>query len=66
MMAKDPALRAEFERKLKSDPAFAGNARARLMYFFERSPWYTAQKVGAYPVVRLDTVALRSLSKTPL
>ncbi|MGN6091984.1 MAG: M14 family metallopeptidase [Luteibacter jiangsuensis] len=61
MMAKDPALKTEFERRLKDDPAFAGNARARLMFFFERSPWYTAQKVGAYPVMRLDTATLRSL-----
>lgn len=31
------------------------------MYFFERSPWYAAQTVGAYPVLRLDAAQLRQL-----
>ncbi|HEY4146823.1 M14 family metallopeptidase [Pinirhizobacter sp.] len=54
MMAKDPALKAEFEKKLNDDKAFAASARARLFFFFERSPWYTVQGVGAYPVLRLQ------------
>ncbi|NID15595.1 M14 family metallopeptidase [Luteibacter yeojuensis] len=61
MMAEDPSLKTAFEAKVKSDPAFAANARARLMFFFERSPWYTAQKVGAYPVVRLNAATLQTL-----
>ncbi|SEO86213.1 Zinc carboxypeptidase [Luteibacter sp. UNC138MFCol5.1] len=59
MIAKDPALKATFDEKLRSDPAFAANPRARLSFFFERSPWYAAQEVGAYPVVRLDAAALQ-------
>lgn len=54
MMAKDPALKAAFEQKLHDDPAFAADSRARLQYFYDRSPWYRVQKVGAYPVLRLD------------
>jgi hypothetical protein len=54
MLARDPALKAAFERRLHEDPAFAANPGARLMFFFERSPWYAAQQVGAYPVLRLD------------
>jgi len=54
MMAKDPALKAEFEKKLRDDPTFAADSNARLAFFFERSPWYTVQHVGAYPVLRLD------------
>ncbi len=54
MLAKDPALRSEFERKLHDDAGFASSPEARLMFFFERSPWYAAQQVGAYPVLRLD------------
>jgi len=61
MIAKDPSLKAAFDEKVRSDPAFAANARARLSFFFERSPWYTAQEVGAYPVLRLDGAALKSL-----
>ena len=63
MLAKDPALRAAFERKLHDDPVFAADSRARLMFFFERSPWYAAQAVGAYPVLRLDAAGLGQLPR---
>ena len=53
MLAGDPALQAAFDRRLRDDPAFAADPAARLMFFFERSPWYAAQHVGAYPVLRL-------------
>jgi hypothetical protein len=61
MLAADPALKATFQRKLHDDPAFAADPRARLMFFFERSPWYAAQHVGAYPVLRLDAAQLNAL-----
>jgi murein tripeptide amidase MpaA len=56
MMAKDPKLKAEFEKKVASDPAFAGNPNARLEFFYERSPWYAANRVGLYPVGRLGSL----------
>ena len=65
MLAKDPALKTEFEQKLRDDPAFAADPRARLDFFFLRSPWYAAQHVGAYPVLRLDTRQWQSLSTNP-
>ncbi len=61
MLAKNPALHAEFERRLRDDPAFAASSNARLQFFFERSPWYAAQHVGAYPVLRLDAGQLHRL-----
>ena len=61
MLAKDAALKAEFERKLEDDAAFAADPRARLSFFFQRSPWFAVQKVGAYPVLRLDAAALKAL-----
>jgi hypothetical protein len=61
MLAKDPALKAAFEQKLHDDPAFAASPRARLDFFFQRSPWYAAQDVGAYPVLRLDTAQAANL-----
>jgi hypothetical protein len=61
MMAENPALEAEFEAKVKSDAMFAASPRARLAFFFERSPWYTVQKVGAYPVLRLDAGGLQQV-----
>ena len=54
MLAKDPSLQKEFDEKLK-DPAFAKNSRARLQFFYERSPYYLNQKVGVYPVGRIIT-----------
>lgn len=61
MMAKDPALKAAFAQKLRDDPAFAADSRARLQFFFEHSPWYSVQRVGLYPVLRLDQAQLAIL-----
>ncbi len=52
MLAKDPKLEEEFNRRLL-DPAFARNPRARLNFFYERSPYFLNQKVGVYPVGRI-------------
>jgi Zinc carboxypeptidase len=58
MLARDPVLKKEFEARLKDDPAFAKNSEARLEFFYHRSPWYTQQNVGGYPIVKLDAAAL--------
>ncbi|HEY6985995.1 MAG TPA: M14 family metallopeptidase [Rhodanobacteraceae bacterium] len=58
LMAKDPALKAEFEARLAADPEFAKDPSARLAFFYERSPWYATQRVGVYPVLRLDAAGL--------
>jgi hypothetical protein len=52
MLAKDPKLQEEFDRRLL-DPAFARSPQARLRFFYERSPYYLNQKVGVYPVGRI-------------
>ena len=62
MMAKDPALKTAFEKKLQDDPAFAKDTDARLAFFYARSPWYAVQNVGAYPVLRLDATQAAALS----
>jgi len=64
MLAKDPALKAAFDARLAADPAFAKDATARLAFFYERSPWYATQRVGEYPVVRLDAQALAAARAT--
>ena len=56
MMAKDPKLKAEFEKKVASDSAFAASPYARLSFFYERSPWFAANRVGLYPVGRLGSL----------
>jgi hypothetical protein len=58
MIAKDPALQGELDARVAADPAFAKSPEARLAFFYERSPWYDSQRVGAYPIVRLDADAL--------
>ena len=49
MMAEDPKLADEFRAKLESDDEFRGNARARLQWFYERTPWYD-ERARLYPV----------------
>ncbi len=57
MMAADPALKAEFEQKVASDKAFAADPAARLSFFYDRSPYFAANRVGQYPVGRLAQTA---------
>jgi hypothetical protein len=52
MLAKDPTLKREFEEKLK-DPEFAKSPGARLRFIYERSPYFTGQNVGVYPIGRI-------------
>lgn len=59
MMARDPALKDEFLERLR-DPAFAADARARLRFFYERTPYFD-QALNRYPVLRLDAPTLRAL-----
>ncbi len=53
MLAKDPALRAEFQQRLAVDAAFAASPSARLEFFYRRhSSW--DERFGLYPVLRVD------------
>jgi hypothetical protein len=49
MLAADKDLRDEFEAKKKDDPAFAGDSRAILNWFFQQSPYWDDRK-DVYPV----------------
>jgi hypothetical protein len=51
MLEKEPALKTEFEEKLK-DEKFAKNPRARLDFFYTRSPYFD-KNIGLYPVGRI-------------
>lgn len=51
MLAKDENLRKEFEEKLQ-DENFAKSPRARLTFFYERSPYFD-KRIGLYPVGRI-------------
>jgi len=45
-------LREEFEKRLASDPGFAANPRARLQFFYQRSPYWDKQ-MNRYQVGRI-------------
>ncbi|MEO6918630.1 MAG: M14 family metallopeptidase [Collimonas sp.] len=54
-LAADPALAAEFQKKLADDPAFAKDPAARLEFFARRhSSW--DERFNLYPVMRTDVV----------
>ncbi|PIE02833.1 MAG: carboxypeptidase [Acidobacteria bacterium] len=48
-MLKDPIIKQAFETKLKEDEAFRNNRRARLYWFYEKTPYYD-QQWKLYPV----------------
>ncbi len=53
-MLKDPAVKAEFEQRLKNDAEFAKNPAARLQFFHRRhSSW--DDRYNLYPVMRAVT-----------
>jgi hypothetical protein len=51
MLAADAALKAAFEERLASDEDFAADPRARLEWFYRRTPYYDAEH-QLYPVAR--------------
>jgi len=52
-MAADPAVAAEFKKRLETDAAFAKNANARLEFFARRhSSW--DERYNMYPVLRAN------------
>jgi hypothetical protein len=57
MLKQDAALKAEFEAKVQSDATFAKNPRARLLWLFQRSPYFEPDK-DTYPVLRITPAEL--------
>jgi len=53
ILANDPELKKEFEEKLKTDEAFRNSPKARLDFFYERSP-YPDKKLNVYPILRIE------------
>ncbi|MDN4037921.1 M14 family metallopeptidase [Massilia sp. YIM B02443] len=52
-LASDPAVAAEFQRLLDTDPAFARNPQARLAFFAKRHSSFD-ERLNLYPVLRTD------------
>ena len=51
MLVNDPQLQRDFEQKLLQDKEFAESPRARLEYFYQRSPYFDAE-YRLYPIGR--------------
>jgi hypothetical protein len=52
MLAKDPALKREFEQKKAADSVFAENPQLILNWFYNKSP-YSDERKGIYPVGKI-------------
>jgi hypothetical protein len=52
MLDSVPGLRAEYEAKKLSEPAFATNQRQQLNWFYSKTPWWDQQYMR-YPVGRI-------------
>ena len=52
MMARDPALKAEFEAKVASDAEFAKSPSARLDFFYRRSSAWD-ERLNLVPTYRV-------------
>jgi len=52
MIAKDPALKKEFEKKKADDADFAGSPFAILNWFYSKSPYWDSQ-MNVYPVGKI-------------
>jgi hypothetical protein len=54
MLARDPALRTTFDRRVREDAAFAKDPQARLEFFYRlHSSW--DERNNLYPVMRIGT-----------
>ncbi len=65
MLAADPSLKDEFEKKKAADPGFAKNSREILNWFYSRSP-YADDRLRVYPVGKIyDRSTLSTVSTSP-
>ncbi|MBE0570104.1 MAG: M14 family metallopeptidase [Ignavibacteriaceae bacterium] len=53
MLANDPELKKEFEEKLNTDESFRNSSKARLDFFYEKSP-YPDKQLNVYPILRVE------------
>lgn len=53
LLAQDPSLKVEFEKKKAEDPSFAKNNFAQLYFIYKRSPYYE-KTVNRYPIYRIE------------
>ncbi|MDD5765984.1 MAG: M14 family metallopeptidase [Candidatus Marinimicrobia bacterium] len=52
MLAENPELKRDFERKIENNPKFAADPLQRLFFFFDRSPFHDEQ-LNVYPISKV-------------
>jgi hypothetical protein len=52
MLAKNPALKAEYEKKMSEDKDFSQNPYAQYNWFYAKSPWWDDRK-DIYPIGKI-------------
>ncbi len=52
MLKSQPVIKKEFNERLATDSLFAASPRQRLYFFYERSPFFDAEK-NLYPIARV-------------
>jgi len=52
MLEASPEVRAAFEKRVSEDRKFAASPRARLNFFYRRSPWWD-DHMNLYPIARI-------------
>ena len=53
MLVNDSKLKKDFETRLLEDEDFRNDVRARLNFFYERSPYFD-DKYRVYPVFKIE------------
>jgi hypothetical protein len=62
MLASNPSLRAEFEKKKAEDKEFTGNFWAQLNWFYNRSEW-ADKRLNVYPIGKIyDKEILKNIA----
>jgi hypothetical protein len=60
-----PEVREAYRKALESDPGMREDPRKRLLWFYDRSPWFDPE-VGLYPVFRVrDRLTVPTAGWTP-
>jgi len=69
MWRADSRLRAEFRKRLRSEPSFAADPTRQMQFFYEHSPYFESGK-NLYPILRVGDARtftrLRGLSLRPV
>jgi hypothetical protein len=65
MIQNDKKLKEEFEKKMASEPEFAGNHWAITNWFYEKTPYYDP-RINKYPIAKLSRLKKPASGAKPI